>query len=217
MRATSSLPVPLSPVTSTGASLWATISIRLSTRRMPGDCPMSMFSGLAADSSTRACSSSRRSARCSAMRLTLHHQLVDVERLGQVVVGALLQGGDRVRDLGEGGDEDDLGVGRLLAHAPEQGQPVELGRRTSQMTTSKTRAGSVARASAPSLAMVGPGDRRRAGPRPGSAAVGLVVDEQDVQPIRAIGPGGSLGSGDSARHVTAPPMPVSIASMLSSA
>ncbi len=59
--------------------------------------------------------------------LQLEDHLVEVEGLGQVVVGAFLERGDRVVDGGVGGDEDDVGPRRLLAHAAEQRQPVDLG------------------------------------------------------------------------------------------
>ena len=58
--------------------------------------------------------------------LHLQDDLVDVERLGEVVVRAFLERGDRVGDRGVRGDQDDVGARRLLAHAPEQRQAVDL-------------------------------------------------------------------------------------------
>ena len=55
---------------------------------------------LRCDSSARACSSSRLRARWLGDALHLQDELVDVERLGQVVVRAFLQRGDRVGDGG---------------------------------------------------------------------------------------------------------------------
>src|SRR5438270_254063 len=51
--------------------------------------------------------------------LQLEDDLVEVERLGEVVVGAFLERRDRVVDRGVGGDEDDVRPRRLLAHAAE--------------------------------------------------------------------------------------------------
>ena len=59
--------------------------------------------------------------------LQLEDDLVEVERLGEVVVGAFLERRDGVVDRGVGGDEDDVGPRRLLAHPAEQRQPVDLG------------------------------------------------------------------------------------------
>jgi hypothetical protein len=57
----------------------------------------------------------------------LQDDLRDVEGLGDVVVGAFLERRDRVRHGAVGGDQDDVGAGRLLPHAAKQGQAVDLG------------------------------------------------------------------------------------------
>jgi hypothetical protein len=59
--------------------------------------------------------------------LQLDDQLVDLERLGEVIVGADLQGRHRVRDLCKSGHQDHVHGGPPLAHVTEHGQPVHLG------------------------------------------------------------------------------------------
>jgi hypothetical protein len=57
--------------------------------------------------------------------------LVDVERLGQVVVRPLLDGRDGVLNGGERGHQDHGGLGRLLTRPPEERQTVDSGQSTS--------------------------------------------------------------------------------------
>ncbi len=89
----------------------------------PGPAPFD----LRCDSSARACSELALERPLGGDPLQLKNDLVEVEGLGEVVVGALLERGDRVVDGGVGGDEDDVGPRRLLAHAAEQRQAVHLG------------------------------------------------------------------------------------------
>ena len=59
--------------------------------------------------------------------LDAHRQLIEIERLGEVIVGALLERGDRVSYRAESGHEDDIGLRRLLADAAEHRHAVDLG------------------------------------------------------------------------------------------
>ncbi len=113
--------------------------------------------------------------------LQLEQQLVDLERLGQVVVGAFLERGDRVGHLGEGGHQDDLGGRRLLPHPPEQRQPVQLGQADVADHDVEHLRGDLSQTLG---AVVGhrhpvPGIAQRIFQR--RAQIGLVVDQQDVQ------------------------------------
>ena len=56
--------------------------------------------------------------------------LVQVERLGEVVEGAALDGADGGREIAEGSDDDDRGVLRELAEAAERAQAVHAATQT---------------------------------------------------------------------------------------
>ena len=123
-RATSSLPVPLSPRTRTVESVGATRSMRRSTSvasrvfavRMP---PKGAALGVHGRAARRCC---RRS--CRLLRRLPHHdvQLLDLGRLGQVVVGAELHRLHRGGHVLEAGHHDHL---RRLRHL----LPARAGRR----------------------------------------------------------------------------------------
>ena len=103
-RATSSLPVPLSPVISTEASVGATSAIRLKT---------SCIAGLRAQqllAQARPASPAVRPRPVAAMRQRpVDHRggLLQVERLGQVIERAVLHRGDGHVQIAEGRDDDD--------------------------------------------------------------------------------------------------------------
>ena len=93
MRATSSLPVPLSP----GPGLATRRSPRATTlsrtRLSAGDWPTITVSGERPASVARACSSSSSSARLLGDVAEPEKQFIQFERLGEIVVGPFLQGG----------------------------------------------------------------------------------------------------------------------------
>jgi hypothetical protein len=113
--------------------------------------------------------------------LQLQDDLVDVERLGQIVVGAFLQRRDRVVDGGVGGDEDDVGAGRLLPHAAEQRQPVDLG----EPDVADHHVEHVRRDLGQPLGAVGGQAHPMTGVAQGVAhqdpKVGFIIDEEDVE------------------------------------
>ena len=108
-RAASSLPVPLSPSTSTGASTVATLRIErehLLHARAGAEHALEGRRGVC-------CRSSRfsRSSAWSLQRAAQHHlELLDVDRLDEEVVGALVDRAQRVSALLAPGDHHDLGA-----------------------------------------------------------------------------------------------------------
>ena len=108
-RATSSLPVPLSPSTSTEESVGATRSTMRSTSSICGLRGDDAAERPGAGSSwARRATFSRRSWPFSAALRIEDVQLLDSRRLGQVVVGAELHGLHRGGHLLEAGHDDDL-------------------------------------------------------------------------------------------------------------
>ncbi len=79
-RATTSLPVPLSPVTRTVASDAATRARRSSTSCIAGLLPMSSPQGAAASTACRSRATSSRSTRCRIARVERVHQELDARR-----------------------------------------------------------------------------------------------------------------------------------------
>jgi hypothetical protein len=57
----------------------------------------------------------------------LEQQLVDIERLGQVVTGAFFERQDRMGDIHMGGHHDDVGVRRRGPDAPQNRQSIDPG------------------------------------------------------------------------------------------
>ena len=126
-RATSSLPVPDSPVISTLACEPATRRMSANTscidRRAPDDV-------LEADAAGHLLAQPGHlgAQRLLGQRLVDHqHQLLDLERLGDVVERAQLHRPDGGVDRAEGGDGDDVGRGLHLAHLAQQIQTVQVG------------------------------------------------------------------------------------------
>ena len=87
-RATTSFPVPLSPVISTVASVGATISISSTTFFMAGLLPISSVLGKTSWRFSRSRTTSRRARLCSSALYDQVRQLVRIHRLGDVIVGA---------------------------------------------------------------------------------------------------------------------------------
>ena len=125
MRATSSLPVPLSPVSEHGR---VRVGDRVDLLDELED------RGAAAHEARRARLRVDRRARARARRaraaivdaLDGRHEVVDVERLREVVHGAVLHGRDGVADRPVRRHEQHLGRREVRPDAPEQRQPVEL-------------------------------------------------------------------------------------------
>ena len=110
-RATSSLPVPVSPKMSTVDCVGATLAISVRTRSMPAEVPTSR--GVPSMRSSR-----RLSARycCVSLRLILHaaHQRFDFDQLaglGEIIERAVAQGGDGRFERRLAGEHDRVGVG----------------------------------------------------------------------------------------------------------
>ena len=91
-RATTSLPVPLSPVISTVASVGATISISSVTFLIAGLLPISSVPG--SDFLQVLAQADHFAPRALVLQRVGHQvrELVGIHRLGDVVVGAVLQG-----------------------------------------------------------------------------------------------------------------------------
>ena len=94
---------------------------------MAGEAPTIVASPASA-SRARASASSSCSAFLSARPRTRMTELVDVERLGQIVVGAPLQGGDRVVRVGVRGHEDEGGARRDVVSLLKQRQAAHTGK-----------------------------------------------------------------------------------------
>ena len=108
--ATSSLPVPLSPVTNVAASLRAIISMRAlrlqHLRRMARNDAIAR--GTRREGSPGLAELATHRARAVDATQVMQ-QLVEVERLRQIVRRPLLQRGDGVAHVGEGGHQDEVG------------------------------------------------------------------------------------------------------------
>ena len=126
-RATSSLPVPLSPVISTGTSVGATRAICLKSSCIAGDWPIS---------ASRAAALGRRPAlhgrvrpcrppRDSSARLTDRGGLIEVEGLDQVIERSSLHGPDGGLEVAERGDDDDRRRADQLAKLPDGREAVD--------------------------------------------------------------------------------------------
>ena len=114
-RATSSLPVPLSPVISTdGVRVSATRSMRSYTCCI-GRALAEQLVGRCAprDGAAQALAPPRAGARCCDGALQRQRQRVEVERLGDEVVGAGADGADRGLQAAEGGDHHHRDVGAV--------------------------------------------------------------------------------------------------------
>ena len=134
-------------MSSTVVRAGATLRSSSNTRCIAGDLPTRRSRRKRPSSSSRSARLSRSSARFSSARSTTSADLVDLERLGQVVVGAALHRGDRGLGRGEGGHHDDLGVaGAAALHSSSTSRPLPSGICRSVMTTSKSRARQRARA-----------------------------------------------------------------------
>ena len=107
-RATSSLPVPLSPVMSTQASVGATRAMRLNTACIAGLRPTSS-SPIGLERRGRLLDRPGPAGERPGDRV---ERLVQVERLGQVVERPALDGPHRGGQVAEGGDDDDRRVAR---------------------------------------------------------------------------------------------------------
>ena len=113
-RATSSLPVPLSPVISTVASVSATRSMRSYTFCIGAARADHLDRGRDLGRPTwRSRLTSSRSARCCDGAREREPQRLDLERLGDEVVGAGADRADRRLEAAERGDHDDRHVGPI--------------------------------------------------------------------------------------------------------
>ena len=120
-RATSSLPLPLSPVISTVASLGATRQASWSTARRAGlsaTMPASDLGGQAVGSAVAPEADDVAAG---------GHQLVQVDRLAQVVHRAQLQGRHGLGHVGEGGHQEEGQVGAAAAGLAQHLQAVHAG------------------------------------------------------------------------------------------
>ncbi len=126
--ATSSLPVPDSPVMRTVASDGATLPMSLKTSSIGLLLPTirSRSASRLPSSSRRALTSEAMSA-CSKTRSQRGEEVVDLERLGDVVVGAVLHGLDGGGAPAERGHHDDLELAVLALQLAEQADPVLVG------------------------------------------------------------------------------------------
>ena len=126
--ATSSLPVPDSPVMRTVASDGATLPMSLKTSSI----------GLRRADDALALGRALAELQAKGADLRAHvgvledapqggEQVVDVERLGDVVVGAVLHRLDGGRGAAEGGHHDDLELGVLALQLAEDADPVLVG------------------------------------------------------------------------------------------
>ena len=114
-RATSSLPVPLSPVTSTVASVSATRAMISWTFCIAGLVADELGARLRRARPRRGgASPPRGGARFWSARSTATTSCVDLERLGDEVVGAGAHRGDRGLERAERGDDDDRHVVAVL-------------------------------------------------------------------------------------------------------
>ena len=111
--ATSSLPVPLSPVISTEADVGAIWRSLATTACMAGELPMTPSK----PNFSLSCFWQLDVRPCQPLRLRGlvgdRPQLADIQRLGQVRRGAGLHGGDGRLDRAVAGEDHDLGVGQL--------------------------------------------------------------------------------------------------------
>ena len=125
-RATSSLPVPLSPRSSTVASESATARIRSSAACIAGERP-SRASQAEALLDLRA-QAAILLPQAAVLERALDGQadLAQLERLGQIVVGALAHGLDGRLQAAEGRHEDHAGAGLALLGRAQEGQAVDL-------------------------------------------------------------------------------------------
>ena len=128
-RATSSLPVPLSPVISTQASRGATRAMRLKTVCMAGLRPTISSGGRRRSRSASAARSGVGAALQGAADGV--EGLVQVERLGEVIEGPALDGPHRRRQVAERRHDDDRRVAASAgAAAPgRSGRPCPAGAR----------------------------------------------------------------------------------------
>ena len=123
-RATSSLPVPLSPVMSTQASRGATRAMRLNTACIAGLRPTNSSGAGGVALGRRG----RLGGRPSLQRaLDGLQRLAQVERLCEIVEGAVLHGPHGRGQVAEGGDDDDRGVVGQFAQPAQGRQPVHAG------------------------------------------------------------------------------------------
>ena len=111
--ATSSLPVPLSPVISTVAYVGAIWRSLATTACMAGELPMTPSK----PNFSLSCRCSSMLERCKPSRLRRlvgdRSQLVDIERFGQISRGPGLHGGDGRLDRAMAGEDHDFGVRQL--------------------------------------------------------------------------------------------------------
>ena len=139
-RATSSLPVPDSPCTSTGAMLRATLptiactccmlSVRPTSRcSAGGGAAARRLGGTRGAVGVGAAAAGRAGARRAATERRGHHgtKLPQVHRLGQVVVGAALERLHRALRRAVGGDDDGLLAARALLQPLQQFQAGAVG------------------------------------------------------------------------------------------
>ncbi len=124
--ATSSLPVPVSPWISTLASVGAIRGSLSITSFIAGLEPMTPSKPNCSSSRRFSSTLVRRSRSAGAGLLRHGPQLVDVQRLEQVVEGALLHGRDGRGNRAVAGDQDHLGVGQDLLGAGQDAQAVDV-------------------------------------------------------------------------------------------
>ena len=127
--AMSSLPVPLSPAMSTLARLWATCSTSSSSVCIFGESPTMWPIDVALAQPLAEAHVLLEEPRLLHRALDDRRERLEVERLREVVVGALLDGVDRAGDGAERGHHDEHGAGqdaRALLHEPDAVEPRHL-------------------------------------------------------------------------------------------